>query len=102
MNHYRGNLVNLGIVFLQIQNIGDEGMCIDTYGRDHEGSVEKEKCHFGGGNQVFMLTEAHEIRVDDLCLDASTTEAPIILYRCHGEKGNQKWVYNNEVYTFFA
>jgi len=39
-----------------------------------------------------MLSKAGEIRRDDGCLDFSGGES-VIIYPCHGQKGNQEWMY---------
>lgn len=86
----------------QIENVAADGMCLDTYARDPGLPVEKESCHYLGGNQVFMTSKAHEIRWDSLCLDANEVGKPVLLHQCHNLKGNQKWVYNQEVIVFFS
>ncbi|KAK0174985.1 hypothetical protein PV327_008771 [Microctonus hyperodae] len=40
----------------------------------------------------WMLSKTGEIRRDESCLDYSGTD--VILYPCHGSKGNQQWIYN--------
>ena len=48
-----------------------------------------------------MLSKTGEIRRDESCLDYSGTD--VILYPCHGSKGNQQWIYNPQVgYSFFS
>ena len=42
-----------------------------------------------------MLSKEGEIRRDEACLDYAGTE--VILYPCHGSKGNQFWEYSIEV-----
>lgn len=42
-----------------------------------------------------MLSKAGEIRRDETCLDYAGQE--VILYPCHGSKGNQYWNYNADV-----
>lgn len=39
-----------------------------------------------------MYSKSGEIRRDEACLDYSGQE--VILYPCHGSKGNQFWDYN--------
>ena len=46
-----------------------------------------------------MLSKQGEIRRDEACLDYAGTQ--IILYPCHGSKGNQFWEYNDEVSKMF-
>ncbi|KAK1120923.1 hypothetical protein K0M31_010707 [Melipona bicolor] len=43
-------------------------------------------------SQYWMLSKTGEIRRDESCLDYSG--ADVILYPCHGSKGNQQWIYN--------
>jgi len=53
-----------------------------------------------------MLSKLGEIRRDDGCLDFSggihdaNKDDKIIVYPCHGMKGNQQWIYkeNNQLY----
>lgn len=42
-----------------------------------------------------MLSKSGEIRRDETCLDYAGQE--VILYPCHGSKGNQFWQYNSDV-----
>jgi polypeptide N-acetylgalactosaminyltransferase len=42
-----------------------------------------------------MLSKTGEIRRDEACLDYAGQE--VILYPCHGSKGNQYWEYNSTV-----
>lgn len=42
-----------------------------------------------------MLSKEGEIRRDEACMDYAGTD--VILYPCHGSKGNQYWEYNPEV-----
>jgi Ricin-type beta-trefoil lectin domain len=42
-----------------------------------------------------MLSKTGEIRRDEACLDYAGQE--VILYPCHGSKGNQYWEYNRAV-----
>lgn len=50
---------------------------------------------YGAGFQYWMLSKAGEIRRDETCLDYAGQE--VILYPCHGSKGNQYWHYNPDV-----
>lgn len=47
-----------------------------------------------------MLSKTGEIRRDESCLDYSGTD--VILYPCHGSKGNQQWTYNTQVYVVYT
>lgn len=42
-----------------------------------------------------MLSKEGEIRRDEACMDYAGSD--VILYPCHGSKGNQYWEYNPEV-----
>lgn len=42
-----------------------------------------------------MLSKTGEIRRDESCLDYSGSD--VVLYPCHGSKGNQQWIYNPQV-----
>ena len=48
-----------------------------------------------GGNQYWMLSKTGEIGRDDVCLDY--TGRDVILFTCHGGKGNQEWEYNHDL-----
>nr|XP_034317783.1 polypeptide N-acetylgalactosaminyltransferase 5 isoform X6 [Crassostrea gigas] len=49
--------------------------------------------------EYWMLSKNGEIRRDDGCLDYSGGES-VIVYPCHGQKGNQEWQYreDNSIY----
>lgn len=47
--------------------------------------------------QVFSYTADKEIRTDDLCLDVSRLNGPVIMLKCHHMRGNQLWEYDAEV-----
>ena len=49
--------------------------------------------------QYWMLSKTGEIRRDEACLDFAGTD--VILYPCHGSKGNQFWMYDHQVWNFF-
>lgn len=44
--------------------------------------------------QVFSYTANKEIRTDDLCLDVSRLNGPVMMLKCHHLKGNQLWDYD--------
>ena len=50
--------------------------------------------------QVFSYTADKEIRTDDLCLDVSRLNGPVIMLKCHHMRGNQLWEYDAEVQYF--
>lgn len=45
--------------------------------------------------QFWLYSKTGEIRRDEACLDYAGTD--VILYPCHGAKGNQYWEYDAEV-----
>ena len=45
--------------------------------------------------QFWLLSNNGEIRRDDACLDFAGHD--VILYPCHGSKGNQLWSYDDDV-----
>lgn len=45
--------------------------------------------------QYWMYSKTGEIRRDEACLDYSGQE--VILYPCHGSKGNQYWFYDEDL-----
>lgn len=52
---------------------------------------------FLAGAQVFSYTADKEIRTDDLCLDVSRLNGPVLMLKCHHMKGNQMFEYDAEV-----
>lgn len=48
-------------------------------------------------SQVFSYTADKEIRTDDLCLDVSRLNGPVVMLKCHHMKGNQMFEYDAEV-----
>lgn len=42
-----------------------------------------------------MYSKGGEIRRDETCLDYSGHD--VVLYPCHGAKGNQLWIYDGNV-----
>jgi hypothetical protein len=45
--------------------------------------------------QYWMFSKTGEIRRDEACLDFAGSD--VILYPCHGSKGNQFWEYDHDV-----
>lgn len=85
--------------FFQIESVDEEDTCLDTMGdsRMLDRNLEAGRCHHQGGNQVFMLTGTDEIREKKFCLDATVPGEPVKLLYCHGEGGNQRWIYDENV-----
>jgi len=48
--------------------------------------------------KFWMLSKVHEIRRDDYCLDYDMqSNAIVMIWECHGQGGNQKWLYDDKV-----
>ncbi|XP_054555704.1 polypeptide N-acetylgalactosaminyltransferase 13 isoform X1 [Talpa occidentalis] len=80
----------------EIRNV-ETNQCLDNMGRKENEKVGIFNCHGMGGNQVFSYTADKEIRTDDLCLDVSRLNGPVIMLKCHHMRGNQLWDYDAEV-----
>uniref|UniRef100_A0A8C3XS86 Polypeptide N-acetylgalactosaminyltransferase n=1 Tax=Chelydra serpentina TaxID=8475 RepID=A0A8C3XS86_CHESE len=83
----------------EIRNV-ETNQCLDNMGRKENEKVGIFNCHGMGGNQVFSFTADKEIRTDDLCLDVSRLNGPVIMLKCHHMRGNQLWEYDAETHTF--
>jgi len=81
----------------EIQNTVSK-QCLDTMGRKEGENVGIYLCHGQGGNQVFSYTLDKEIRVDDLCLDVARSSSPVQMVKCHHQKGNQLWEFNDKTF----
>ncbi|NXM30103.1 GLT13 acetylgalactosaminyltransferase, partial [Oxyruncus cristatus] len=77
----------------------ETNQCLDNMGRKENEKVGFFNCHGMGGNQVFSYTADKEIRTDDLCLDVSRLNGPILMLKCHHMRGNQLWEYDAEKLT---
>uniref|UniRef100_A0A4W4FNE7 Polypeptide N-acetylgalactosaminyltransferase n=1 Tax=Electrophorus electricus TaxID=8005 RepID=A0A4W4FNE7_ELEEL len=82
----------------QIRNV-ETNQCVDNMGRKENEKVGFFNCHGMGGNQVFSYTADKEIRTDDLCLDVSRLNGPVLMLKCHHMKGNQMFEYDAERLT---
>ncbi|XP_078537851.1 polypeptide N-acetylgalactosaminyltransferase 13 isoform X2 [Lissotriton helveticus] len=83
----------------EIRNV-ETNQCLDNMGRKENEKVGIFNCHGMGGNQVFSYTADKEIRTDDLCLDVSRLNGPVIMLKCHHMRGNQLWDYDSETHSF--
>ena len=45
---------------------------------------------------MFAYTKRQQMMSDDNCLDSSGKEGEVKLVRCHGQGGNQAWVYDDK------
>uniref|UniRef100_A0A3B3CZ14 Polypeptide N-acetylgalactosaminyltransferase n=1 Tax=Oryzias melastigma TaxID=30732 RepID=A0A3B3CZ14_ORYME len=79
----------------EIRNV-ETNQCVDNMGRKENEKVGFFNCHGMGGNQVFSYTADKEIRTDDLCLDVSRLNGPVVMLKCHHMKGNQMFEYDAE------
>uniref|UniRef100_A0A7N6BIT8 Ricin B lectin domain-containing protein n=1 Tax=Anabas testudineus TaxID=64144 RepID=A0A7N6BIT8_ANATE len=82
----------------EIRNV-ETNQCVDNMGRKENEKVGFFNCHGMGGNQVFSYTADKEIRTDDLCLDVSRLNGPVVMLKCHHMKGNQMFEYDAERLT---
>ncbi|KAJ3591613.1 hypothetical protein NHX12_006746, partial [Muraenolepis orangiensis] len=83
----------------EIRNV-ETNQCVDNMGRKENEKVGFFNCHGMGGNQVFSYTADKEIRTDDLCLDVSRLNGPVVMLKCHHMRGNQMFEYDSERFTF--
>lgn len=81
----------------QIQSVDAQG-CLVAYLEGKEAVLHI--CHETIDNQVMVMTDLGEIRNQDLCMDADSSNGSVKVLKCHGMGGNQKWVYDPEVSVF--
>ena len=87
-----------------IKSVADPNLCIDTRFKGEKDTFGLAKCE-DGGEQKLALTWHRDIRPGSraVCWDVSTSvaKAPIVIWNCHGMKGNQWWKYRpNEQQLF--
>ncbi|ETN78278.1 polypeptide N-acetylgalactosaminyltransferase 5 family protein [Necator americanus] len=83
----------------QLRNAGGGNrQCLDyaAHGKKKFGLYE---CHMQGGNQYWMMSKDGEIRRDETCVDYAGQD--VMVFPCHGMKGNQEWRYNHETGRVF-
>ncbi|VDM60113.1 unnamed protein product [Angiostrongylus costaricensis] len=79
----------------QLRNAGGGNrQCID-YASHGTKSFGLYQCHMQGGNQYWMMSKDGEIRRDESCIDYAGQD--VMVFPCHGMKGNQEWRYNPQV-----
>ncbi|XP_022920151.1 putative polypeptide N-acetylgalactosaminyltransferase 10 [Onthophagus taurus] len=85
----------------EIRNIAAPDLCVDAYYKQRDQPFGLRDCIKGTskeGEQNFTLTWHKDIRMKGktLCWDVSdpNDKAQIVLYPCHGGKGNQYWRYD--------
>lgn len=86
---------------------GNQVSLADTSNASHRWKGQATKCVADKLNtqcpsaalplQVFSYTADKEIRTDDLCLDVSRLNGPVVMLKCHHMKGNQMFEYDAEV-----
>ncbi|XP_041359089.1 putative polypeptide N-acetylgalactosaminyltransferase 10 [Gigantopelta aegis] len=85
----------------EIRNMASQ-LCIDTRFKGQNERFQLEECisdrNGGAGEQRFEFTWHKDIRPRkrEYCFDTSmgAGKVPIILFRCHNQKGNQRFKYN--------
>lgn len=83
---------------------GQTSLCLDTMGRSAHSKIGLYPCHDDlenpGDSQYWKLSWRRDIRVSErlLCLDVQSggKNAPVYLWECHGQGGNQFWSYNQQ------
>ncbi|XP_054263275.1 N-acetylgalactosaminyltransferase 6-like [Macrosteles quadrilineatus] len=88
--------------FGEIRNGAASSLCIDTKNKGENMSFGLDDCisdHSGkSGEQEFLLTWRKDVRTKsrNMCWDVSAPgdKAPVLLYNCHGDQGNQMWRYD--------
>ncbi|KAG8042645.1 hypothetical protein G9C98_005279, partial [Cotesia typhae] len=89
----------------EIRNIGVPELCLDAKRRAKNEAIAVDLCvkdnvKVANGEQEFRLTWRKDIRPKTRtdCLDVSSgvAKAPVTLYPCHGQQGNQRWRYDVE------
>ena len=75
------------------------GLCLDTLGRKATEEAGLTSCHGEGGNQLWSFSAQHQLKTENLCLDAAVSAGPVRLWTCHGLGGNQAWVVSDEGQT---
>ncbi|XP_017777230.1 PREDICTED: polypeptide N-acetylgalactosaminyltransferase-like 6 [Nicrophorus vespilloides] len=84
----------------EIRNLAAPELCVDTNFKIRDSAVDLNECIKGTkrkGEQEFRFTWHKDIRPKDktICLDVSDVKdrAKVLLFPCHGAKGNQLWKY---------
>uniref|UniRef100_V5I8X7 Polypeptide N-acetylgalactosaminyltransferase n=1 Tax=Anoplophora glabripennis TaxID=217634 RepID=V5I8X7_ANOGL len=91
----------------EIRNLAAPELCVDSGYKDRDQAIGLQECVSDTrkrGEQNFTLTWHKDIRVKgkSLCFDVSdpNDKADVVLYPCHGMKGNQYWKYDVEKQWF--
>lgn len=86
----------------ELKSMANEDMCIDTKFKPAETAFGIDTClsksHERGGEQTFEFTFRREIKPKgrNTCFDVSRSsyKSPVLLFDCHGYRGNQEFRYN--------
>lgn len=85
-----------------IRSLAETKLCVDTLNNKHNEPVGLYSCAENHkrpqGNQFFLNSWHKDIRLKSktTCWDVPSynSNAPILLYECHGQQGNQYWRYD--------
>ncbi|XP_037071463.1 N-acetylgalactosaminyltransferase 6-like isoform X2 [Pollicipes pollicipes] len=88
----------------EIRSVADPSLCVDTRFKPHSQRFGMEKCMKDepglGGEQTFHLTWRKDLRAGQrpLCWDVpgGDQQAPVFVWDCHGQQGNQFWTYDTK------
>uniref|UniRef100_A0A0N5AYK8 Polypeptide N-acetylgalactosaminyltransferase n=1 Tax=Syphacia muris TaxID=451379 RepID=A0A0N5AYK8_9BILA len=81
----------------QVRNRGGHAKnCLDWSSQKKKKSLGLYWCHNQGGNQFWMLSKDGEIRRDESCIDYAGND--VMIFPCHGMKGNQEWRYDPKIH----
>lgn len=83
------------MLFIQIRNVETQN-CLDTMGREVNGTIGSIRCNGLGFNQLFAYTKRHQILSDINCLDGEHPSGPVNMVRCNMGR-YQEWHYDFEV-----
>ena len=93
----------------EIRSVDAPELCIDTKYKQAETSFGLDTCISkeagAGGEQHFEFTFRSEIKPSkrNLCFDVSQSnfKSPVLLFSCHGYRGNQEFQYNLKTSQLF-
>ncbi|KAF0294753.1 N-acetylgalactosaminyltransferase 6 [Amphibalanus amphitrite] len=88
----------------EIRSVADPTLCVDTRFKPHSERFGLEKCMKDepglGGEQTFHLSWRKDIRAGQraMCWDVpgGDQQAPVFVWDCHGQMGNQYWLYDTK------
>ncbi|XP_044728225.1 N-acetylgalactosaminyltransferase 6 [Chrysoperla carnea] len=78
----------------------DPELCINVDNEKQNTRIDLKTCSVDDPKLTFSLSWHKDIRVNGgkMCWDVATShkKAPVLLYGCHGDKGNQYWYYDEK------